>query len=93
MFGVLLSINIIKCGGSNPINQDREQWTDGANALAIDNGVIILYTRNTHTINELKEFGYNIASTSSVISNPDIITGVSKPPELVINKAVPPTLS
>ena len=69
------NVNIIKCGGNEPINQDREQWTDGANALAIDNGVIILYTRNTHTINELKEFGYSVASTSSVISNPNIITG------------------
>ena len=61
-------------GGDNPLDQDREQWTDGANALAIDDGVVILYTRNTHTINELKNSGYDIISTDAAISNPDIIT-------------------
>ena len=65
----------MRCGGNDPINQDREQWTDGANALAIDDGVVILYTRNTHTINGLKDFGYSVVTTDAVISNPNIITG------------------
>ena len=41
-----IMLNPIKCGGDIALNQDREQWTDGANAFAIKPGVIIGYGRN-----------------------------------------------
>ena len=42
------------------IDQQREQWTDGANAFALSPGVIILYERNTRTADELNRHGYHI---------------------------------
>jgi arginine deiminase len=44
---------LVPCGGDDPLHQEREQWTDGANAVAVNPGHIILYARNTHTIRAL----------------------------------------
>jgi arginine deiminase len=49
---------VIPCGGSNPIQQQREQWTDGANAFAVAPGKILLYARNALTINALADQGF-----------------------------------
>ena len=52
------SANIIPCGGDEcSIAQSREQWTDGANALAVGPGKIILYERNKYTLKELQKHG------------------------------------
>jgi arginine deiminase len=50
----------IFCGGPSPIDQQREQWTDGANAFALAPGIIILYERNVRTADELSKHGYHI---------------------------------
>lgn len=50
----------INCGGQNRTNQFREQWTDGANVLALAPGIIVGYERNTNTFLELKEHGYQL---------------------------------
>jgi arginine deiminase len=50
--------NFIKCGGQDPTDQYREQWTDGANIFALAPGVIVGYERNSKTFNELIEQGY-----------------------------------
>ena len=63
------NIKYIKCGADNPIYQEREQWTDGANAFAISPGKIIGYDCNKHTINELEEAGYNKIQSSEYINN------------------------
>jgi len=49
---------VIPCGGANPIQQKREQWTDGANALAVGPGKILLYARNALTIQALADQGF-----------------------------------
>lgn len=53
-------LTFINCGGKERINQNREQWTDGANMFAIAPGVVIGYERNTHTFEALEEHGYKI---------------------------------
>lgn len=53
-------LKAISCGGSDRISQQREQWTDGANAVAIGPGNIILYARNRRTIDELLREGYRV---------------------------------
>ena len=53
-----LKINFIKCGADSKISQDREQWTDGANAFALSPGKIIGYDCNKITLEELKKNGY-----------------------------------
>lgn len=43
------TVQIVPCGGSDPVHQQREQWTDGANAVCIAPGRIVLYARNVRT--------------------------------------------
>lgn len=57
----------ISCGGSDPMLQQREQWTDGANALAVAPGVVLLYDRNIATAAELARAGYTIVSAKELL--------------------------
>jgi len=50
----------IYCGGRSAVDQQREQWTDGANALTLAPGIILLYERNVRTAEELAAHGYHI---------------------------------
>lgn len=47
-------IQLAPCGGEDPLYQEREQWTDGANAVCIKPGHIMLYSRNVRTIEYLR---------------------------------------
>jgi len=49
---------LVPCGGDDPLHQEREQWTDGANAIALGPGGIILYSRNRKTVAALVERGF-----------------------------------
>ncbi|HUO85705.1 MAG TPA: arginine deiminase family protein [Thermoanaerobaculia bacterium] len=55
-----IDLEPIFCGGSEPIDQEREQWTDGANAFVLAPGVILLYERNMRTADDLARHGYHI---------------------------------
>ncbi|NJN64077.1 MAG: hypothetical protein HC882_03830 [Acidobacteria bacterium] len=57
----------IPCGGNDPIAQQREQWTDGANALAVAPGVILLYDRNVRTVDELDHRGFRIVAADDLL--------------------------
>ena len=50
----------IFCGGDQAVDQQREQWTDGANAFALAPGIILGYERNVRTAEALARHGYNI---------------------------------
>src|SRR5581483_11075616 len=50
----------IYCGGKKAIDQQREQWTDGANAFTLAPGMVVLYERNVRTAEELASHGYQI---------------------------------
>ena len=60
-------LTYIPCGGEDPLNQAREQWTDGANLFAITPGVVVGYERNLHTFNALKEAGFQVTSTRAFL--------------------------
>lgn len=62
------SVAIAPCGGEDPLHQEREQWTDGANAVAVAPGHIILYSRNTRTKLALAEHGFSEVRLSTVQS-------------------------
>ncbi|MDP6789213.1 MAG: arginine deiminase family protein [Candidatus Marinimicrobia bacterium] len=79
------SLNAIFCGGTDSVHQDREQWTDGANAFALDSGKIISYSRNTKTLEELKKVGYAILSDEEYLADPD--THISSDENWVISLA------
>lgn len=57
----------IACGGDDPIAQQREQWTDGANALALAPGVIAMYDRNVGTLEELTRRGFRIVDAEDLL--------------------------
>jgi arginine deiminase len=50
----------IYCGGALAVDQQREQWTDGANAFALAPGIILMYERNVRTAEELAKHKYHI---------------------------------
>lgn len=64
LLGVLkkkgMDLQPVFCGGDKAVDQQREQWTDGANAFALAPGVILLYERNVRTAEELARHGYHI---------------------------------
>ena len=49
--------------------QQREQWTDGANAFALSSGKIIGYDCNEHTLKELNRSGYHIITSTEYVKN------------------------
>ena len=49
--------------------QEREQWTDGANAFTLSPGKIIGYDCNTYTIEELKNAGYTTITSEEYIND------------------------
>ncbi len=58
----------IYCGGrSSLIDQKREQWTQGSNSVCIAPGIILTYSRNAKTIQELSENGYLCISADEVL--------------------------
>jgi arginine deiminase len=69
-------IELVPCGGSESlIDQQREQWTDGANAFAIAPGVIALYRRNLRTTEELARRGFRVLAEEDVIAGRDDLLG------------------
>jgi arginine deiminase len=59
----------ILAGGENPLYQDREQWCDGPNVLAIAPGVVIGYERNYRTFQELGKHGYFVCHARDVMKD------------------------
>ena len=57
----------ISCGGDDAIAQQREQWTDGANALALAPGVIAMYDRNAATMAELAASGFRVVDAEDLV--------------------------
>lgn len=54
------SIQLIECGGGDPIEASREQWNDGSNTLAIAPGVVCVYERNVVTNDALYKAGVEL---------------------------------
>lgn len=59
--------------GESPY-QEREQWTDGCNLVAIRPGVALTYDRNPFTEKAFKDAGYNVVHASKLM--PEIEKGL-----------------
>ena len=72
-----IDLKPIRCGGGDYIKQVREQWTDGANAFCLAPGVIVMYSRNRATSDELDQAGYRILSAEALLadSSLDLLDG------------------
>lgn len=62
-----LDFEPIICGGADPLAQQREQWTDGANTLALAPGLITLFDRNRATAEELSRRGFRIVEAEDLL--------------------------
>lgn len=62
----------ISCGGHHLITQQREQWTDGANAFCLAPGVVLLYARNPATAMEFRKAGYRTITTRELLAQPSL---------------------
>jgi arginine deiminase len=72
-----IDLQPISCGGDDPIMQQREQWTDGANAFCLAPGVITSYGRNIATAVALDRAGYRVVSAAEVLgeAGPNLLDG------------------
>lgn len=52
-------LNIVQTGGDS-YEQEREQWDDGNNVVALEPGVVIAYDRNTYTNTLLRKAGVEV---------------------------------
>jgi arginine deiminase len=51
----------IFCGGAQRTRQEREQWSSGCNFVAVRPGIVLGYSRNEATYEEMsREAGFNI---------------------------------
>ena len=72
-----IDLKPIACGGDDSIMQQREQWTDGANAFCLAPGVITSYGRNIATAAALDRAGYHVVTAQEVLTDPtlDLLDG------------------
>jgi arginine deiminase len=52
-------LHIVETGGDR-YQQEREQWDDGNNVVALEPGVVVAYERNTYTIAKMREAGVEV---------------------------------
>ncbi len=64
-----IDLRPIACGGKKDAwTQEREQWHSGANFFAFAPGKVIGYERNSHTIEELNRYGFEVITAEEVIA-------------------------
>ncbi len=64
-----IKLEPIICGGSDPINQKREQWLSGTNFFAFAPGKIIGYACNYNTFKELEKAGFKTVHVKDVVED------------------------
>jgi arginine deiminase len=54
-------LQVVPTGG-DAYQQEREQWDDGNNVVALEPGVVVAYERNTYTIAKMREAGVEVVT-------------------------------
>lgn len=74
-----IGVEPVFCGGEDPVAQQREQWSDGANAFALEPGVFLTYRRNQATLQALERAGFPPVPAERFIERPqDYLGGRAK---------------
>ncbi len=73
-------INFIFAGDGKSPYQEREQWTDGCNLVALRPGVALTYDRNPWTEIAFEKAGYNVIHADILLR--DIKAGTVNPDEI-----------
>ena len=58
-------LHIVETGGDR-YQQEREQWDDGNNVLAVEPGVVVAYERNTHAIAGMRRAGVEVVTLDAL---------------------------
>jgi arginine deiminase len=53
------TLHVVETGGDQ-YQQEREQWDDGNNVVALEPGVVVAYERNTYTIAKMRAAGVEV---------------------------------
>ncbi len=65
-----MELEPILCGGStDQFIMEREQWQSGANFFTLEPGKFIGYARNTHTIQNLNNHGFDVVRARDIVNN------------------------
>jgi arginine deiminase len=59
----LKTLRVVETGG-DPFEQEREQWDDGNNVVALEPGVVVAYNRNVATNTRLRKQGIEVVTIS-----------------------------
>ncbi len=59
------TVELVMCGGDDVVASEREQWSDGANTLAVEPGKVIAYSRNHVTNDLLRKKGITVLEIPS----------------------------
>ena len=54
-------LEVVATGGDE-YQQEREQWDDGNNVIALEPGVVVAYERNTYTIEAMRQAGVEVVT-------------------------------
>lgn len=66
-FGVTASqVKVIYSGGNVFPHDEREQWTDSCNVVALKEGVVIGYDRNDKTADAFRDQGFQVITTAEL---------------------------
>jgi arginine deiminase len=57
----------VLCGDGHPLHEEREQWTDGSNFVALSPGVVLGYARNVHTASAMQNAGFELIMAQDFI--------------------------
>ncbi|HEX5408628.1 MAG TPA: arginine deiminase family protein [Gemmatimonadaceae bacterium] len=68
-----LPMEPVFCGGTRRIVQEREQWASGCNFIAVRPGVLLSYTRNEGTLEELEKMGFTLVPAVSFLTGQERI--------------------
>jgi arginine deiminase len=73
-----VEVSPVFCGGDDPTSQRREQWSDGANAFALEPGVFLTYRRNQATLDALERAGFPPLSAEAFLADPGAVLGTGQ---------------
>ncbi len=55
-------LSLVRCGNGHRVHAAREQWTDGANYVALGPNVVMGYARNVHTAEAMAAHDFSVVS-------------------------------
>lgn len=61
-------MRVVLCGDGHPLHEEREQWTDGSNFVALGPGIVLGYARNVHTAKAMAGAGFEAISAADFLT-------------------------